>query len=202
MIVSDPPLPRNYSGRWQTWWYDSTNKQRWKSFGLVKKTGRMDAVRAYERWLANEYYASLAVSDPSMVVTVTQLVAKYQAHADAYYRDADGDNAVIKLNEGIDLNGSGAVDYVTPGSVVYGFEEFGGVGSVHDPGYFNADGSGYSLSLGPVLAGFPSGYDESDARRLHEELERRIRLHPEQYLWLHRRFKTQRDRPSAQLYGE
>ena len=39
-------------------------------------------------------------------------------------RDADGDNALLKLNEGIDLNNSGGVDYVTPGSIVYGFEEF------------------------------------------------------------------------------
>lgn len=42
------------------------------------------------------------------------------------YRDfsADGDNAVFKINEGLNLNGNGGVDYVTPGSVVYGFEEF------------------------------------------------------------------------------
>ena len=54
----------------------------------------------------------------------------------------------------------------------------------------NPAGSGYTLSIGPVLEGFPSGDDEVDARRINAELESRIRQYPEQYLWLHRRFKT------------
>lgn len=58
-----------------------------------------------------------------------------------FYRDhdADGDNALLRLDGGIDLNGNGIVDHVTPGTVAYGFEQFT---TVHDPGYFNADGNG------------------------------------------------------------
>ncbi len=37
---------------------------------------------------------------------------------------ADGDNALLRLDGGIDLNGSGSVDFVTPGEVTYGFEQF------------------------------------------------------------------------------
>jgi alpha-amylase len=50
------------------------------------------------------------------------------------YRDfsADGDNAVFKIDEGLNLNGNSGVDYTTPGSVVYGFEEFT---TTKTPGY-------------------------------------------------------------------
>lgn len=54
-------------------------------------------------------------------------------------RDADGDNALIRIDGGIDVNGNGHVDYVTPGTVAYGFEEFA---TVRQPGYFAADGNG------------------------------------------------------------
>jgi len=54
-------------------------------------------------------------------------------------READGDNALLMLDGGMDLNGNGRVDYVEPGTPSYGFEEFGGTKS---PGWFNADGSG------------------------------------------------------------
>ena len=37
---------------------------------------------------------------------------------------ADGDNALLRLDGGVDVNGSGAVDFVAPGQVNYGFEQF------------------------------------------------------------------------------
>lgn len=45
---------------------------------------------------------------------------------------ADGDAAMLMIDTGIDFNGNGVVDHVTPGSVSYGFEEFE---SVNSPGY-------------------------------------------------------------------
>ena len=38
--------------------------------------------------------------------------------------DADGDNALLRVNGGLDVNGNGRVDHVAPGSVAYGFEQF------------------------------------------------------------------------------
>lgn len=52
---------------------------------------------------------------------------------------ADGDEALFKIDEGYDLNGSGLVDYRTPGGVSYGFEQFTGT---HSPGYLDAEGDG------------------------------------------------------------
>ena len=54
-------------------------------------------------------------------------------------QDADGDNALIKINDGIDLNNNGVVDFVTPGSVVYGFEQFT---DTRNPGFDATDGNG------------------------------------------------------------
>lgn len=39
-------------------------------------------------------------------------------------RDADGDNALFRIDGGIDANNNGSVDFTTPGSVAYGFETF------------------------------------------------------------------------------
>ena len=41
----------------------------------------------------------------------------------------------------------------------------------------------------PALENFPSG-DASDTQRINELLEHHIRQAPDQYLWVHRRFKT------------
>lgn len=54
-------------------------------------------------------------------------------------RQADGDYAILKLNSGVDLNGNGMIDHVTPNTVSYGFEEFT---EVNQPGFFEPSGSG------------------------------------------------------------
>jgi KDO2-lipid IV(A) lauroyltransferase len=48
---------------------------------------------------------------------------------------------------------------------------------------------GYRLDILPALEGFPSDDPARDAARINRLLEERIRLCPEQYLWVHRRFK-------------
>ena len=49
---------------------------------------------------------------------------------------------------------------------------------------------GYVATVYPVWRDFPTGDDERDARRMNEFIEQRVREMPEQYWWLHRRFKT------------
>ncbi len=51
-------------------------------------------------------------------------------------------------------------------------------------------GGRYRIRIEPPLEGFPSGDPEADTLRLNQLLEQAIRRHPEQYLWIHRRFKT------------
>ncbi|WP_036662842.1 lipid A biosynthesis lauroyl acyltransferase [Pandoraea sp. SD6-2] len=53
---------------------------------------------------------------------------------------------------------------------------------------------GYKLTIFDPLAHFPSGNDEVDARRMNAFLEEQIVKFPEQYYWVHRRFKH---RPSG-----
>ena len=55
------------------------------------------------------------------------------------------------------------------------------------------NGSSYKLEVLPALENFPSGDDAADAARLSEVLEVLIRKAPEQYYWVHRRFKGRPD---------
>ncbi|MCB1671429.1 MAG: LpxL/LpxP family Kdo(2)-lipid IV(A) lauroyl/palmitoleoyl acyltransferase [Gammaproteobacteria bacterium] len=57
--------------------------------------------------------------------------------------------------------------------------------------YRLADNSGYHLEFSQPLEDYPSGDEEADAARINQIIEQAIRRHPEQYLWLHKRFKTQ-----------
>lgn len=48
----------------------------------------------------------------------------------------------------------------------------------------------YELELFPVVENFPTGDDVTDATIINAEIERAIRKDPEQYMWVHRRFKS------------
>ena len=48
----------------------------------------------------------------------------------------------------------------------------------------------YRLRIEPQWDGWPSNDADADAARYMRELEQVVRQHPEQYLWVHRRFKT------------
>jgi KDO2-lipid IV(A) lauroyltransferase len=52
------------------------------------------------------------------------------------------------------------------------------------------DGRGYRLKIHPPLENFPTGVDEADALRINQLVETAVRETPEQYFWVHRRFKV------------
>jgi KDO2-lipid IV(A) lauroyltransferase len=62
-------------------------------------------------------------------------------------------------------------------------------------------GAGYVLTFYPAWENYPSGDDVADARRMNEFIEQRILEMPEQYFWLHKRFKT-RPEGEAGFYPE
>lgn len=51
-------------------------------------------------------------------------------------------------------------------------------------------GKGYQITIGPILESFGQGDNYQDMLRFNQLLEQAVRAHPDQYLWIHRRFKT------------
>ena len=52
------------------------------------------------------------------------------------------------------------------------------------------DSRTWTLRFSPVLDDFAQGDLQADATRLNQLLETSLRQVPDQYLWMHRRFKT------------
>lgn len=64
-------------------------------------------------------------------------------------------------------------------------------GAVIVPYFPRRDDNGhYQLTILPALQDFPSDSLEQDAARINALIEEYVRKTPEQYLWVHRRFKT------------
>lgn len=57
--------------------------------------------------------------------------------------------------------------------------------------HYRLPGGRYQIEFGPALDDFPCGDDEADTARINRTIEHYVRKHPEQYLWVHKRFKHQ-----------
>jgi KDO2-lipid IV(A) lauroyltransferase len=60
-------------------------------------------------------------------------------------------------------------------------------------------GEGYVVRIEPAWDNFPTPDLHADTRRMNEYIERRVPGMPEQYLWMHKRFKT-RPEGEARFY--
>jgi KDO2-lipid IV(A) lauroyltransferase len=60
-------------------------------------------------------------------------------------------------------------------------------------------GRGIEAILNAPLENFPSGDDLADATRVNAAIEEGVRMMPEQYFWVHKRFKT-RPEGAAPIY--
>jgi KDO2-lipid IV(A) lauroyltransferase len=60
---------------------------------------------------------------------------------------------------------------------------------------------GYDIYFHPALENFPSGDDLVDATAINQTIEQEIKRAPDQYLWMHRRFKTRPDPDDPGFYG-
>ncbi len=68
--------------------------------------------------------------------------------------------------------------------------------------HFRREGQlGYDIYFHPPLTQFPTDDLLADTTRLNRLLEREIRKHPDQYLWMHRRFKTTVEPESPSPYN-
>jgi KDO2-lipid IV(A) lauroyltransferase len=62
-------------------------------------------------------------------------------------------------------------------------------------GYRLPGTQGYRLVIGPPLEDFPTDDVVADTARINRVIEGAVRLAPEQYYWIHRRFKLKRREP-------
>ncbi len=74
-------------------------------------------------------------------------------------------------------------------------------GAVVVPCITRQEGGGYVVHFYPAWEDYPSGDVEADTRRMNAFIEDRVREMPEQYFWLHMRFKTQPDGRKGALYA-
>lgn len=59
---------------------------------------------------------------------------------------------------------------------------------------------GYLIKIWPGLEDFPSGDDIGDVIRVNKQMEKMVLEAPEQYLWMHKRFKTRPNESDPSLY--
>ena len=78
--------------------------------------------------------------------------------------------------------------------------EISGAAAILMATYRNEKDGGYTVHFYRPLEDFPSKDPLQDATRINQLIEKAVAVAPEQYMWAHRRFKTQPGLPKAALY--
>jgi len=61
-------------------------------------------------------------------------------------------------------------------------------------------GGRYVVKIYPAWENYPTGDSEADTRRMNEYIEERVKEMPEQYFWIHKRFRTRPAGESINFY--
>ncbi len=64
------------------------------------------------------------------------------------------------------------------------------------------EGNHYVVEISSALENYPTNNIENDITTMNRKIEEMIMKHPSQYLWLHKRFKTQPNLPRGILYKD
>jgi KDO2-lipid IV(A) lauroyltransferase len=175
------------------------------SIGGVRLTTEFAPVVTLNAHIKNPYIHRLAFQSRSRF-------ARDGKHSEIYQRQ-DGIKPVLRaIKHGLpfyyppDLD-FGRKDAVftpffgTPAATITGLSRVARVtGAVVVPCITRQENGGYVTRFYPAWEGFPTDDVEADTRRMNAFLEDRIRELPEQYFWVHKRFKT-RPIGEASLYG-
>jgi KDO2-lipid IV(A) lauroyltransferase len=64
------------------------------------------------------------------------------------------------------------------------------------------EGNKYVIELFPAWDNYPEGDVVQDVARMNRYIEKMVLQHPSEYLWLHKRFKTQPNKQRGILYKD
>jgi alpha-amylase len=116
------------------------------SFSNVASTLQGTTPNAVNNGTARQSNISVIRANTFQVQLNTTPVSVFDPDSQTMVRDfsADGDTALLRINDGMDLNNLPGIDNPTPGSVAYGFEDFT---DTRIPGYSNNGIGTYSQTI-------------------------------------------------------
>ena len=138
---------------------------------FMKKSRESHAEKAIPRENIREMLRSLKKNKPLWFATDQNFGHKYSAFVDFFGVPAATNTATSRIAQ---ISGAAIVPCFTQRL---------------------ENNQGYQVTLQPALKNFPSGDILQDTLRMNQLIEAQIRKAPEQYLWVHRRFK---DRPEGE----
>jgi len=142
---------------------------------LAKKSRESRAEKAIPRDAVRDMLRSLKHNKPLWIATDQHFGHKNSVFVDFFGVLAATNTAVSRLAE---ISGACVIPFFTQRL---------------------PDNQGYQVILQPPLENFPSGNIKQDMIRINQLIEEQVRKAPEQYLWVHQRFKD-RPLPEEKIY--